>query len=212
MALKLFRELGTGAPRPSWITSVYFDRADCPLAKRAVRSPEDCLKIRTKEYYPDHSGGASDRVVFEMKRERNGLTRKQRLWLPRAELAQTLSSGALGRKATRLAGGPVVPVLAVTYERQVFQRDDAWRVTMDRDVRYYDVSTAAALQATRLSPKGLGEPTAREMRVVVELKHLGAALPGWLVEVSSAQVTRYSKFAHGMGKVSAAQLGSVQGG
>ena len=88
---RLLAEVGEPPPTTA-IISVYFDRPGLPLTVRARATPEDCLKLRTKEYFPDRSGHRNH-VVLEAKRERNGLTRKHRVWVPRASLAEALRSG-----------------------------------------------------------------------------------------------------------------------
>ena len=53
------------------IASVYFDRAGRPLTARALATPEDCLKVRLKEYTPD-LGSADPRVVIEVSASARG--------------------------------------------------------------------------------------------------------------------------------------------
>lgn len=198
LCARLGQELGEAqAPEATAITSIYFDRPGFPLAERARAMPDDCLKVRTKEYWPDLGRGARDRVVFEVKRERNGLTQKRRLWLDRGALPNVLR----GEAAQELLGGPAElhPALAVTYWREVHQQDAAWRITVDRDIRYHAVDAALALSPTRVGPELLPAAFAREERVVVEIKHLGAPLPSWL-EALRERRSSYSKFAEGMAR------------
>lgn len=206
---RLHQELGA-PPCATQITSIYFDRPGLPLARRAQRTPEDCLKIRTKEYAPDLCGGELSRVVFEVKRERNGLTQKRRQWLPRSELGELLS-----RRRNVLSGvdaGEMKPVLAVTYLREVFQRDAAWRITVDRDIRYHAVDRAVALGSQKVSVERLGRPLGSEPRVVIEVKHLGAELPSWVESLRVGRGTHFSKFAEGVARLSAGnQVGVGEG-
>src|SRR5688572_11622866 len=86
-------ELDEGESAPTLITSIYFDRPGFPLAARAISTPQDCLKVRTKEYFPDRHAEGAERVVVEVKREKNGLTQKRRVWFPRAQLRGVIASG-----------------------------------------------------------------------------------------------------------------------
>jgi VTC domain len=191
--------LGGTLPPPTRITSVYFDRPGYPLAARALRTPKDCLKVRTKEYSPDVGAGGVRRVVLEVKRERNGVTQKRRVWVPRTKLQQALTGGV--RLLPLIAGGSLVPALAVTYQRHVYQCSQAWRVTVDRDIGFHAVTPELALGGTTLSAERLGPPRAWDTKVVVEVKHLGAELPEWLAALHPGGTPAYSKFAEGMARV-----------
>jgi hypothetical protein len=184
---------------PTRITSVYFDRPGYPLARRALRTPEDCLKVRTKEYSPDLGASDVQRVVLEVKRERHGVTQKRRVWVPRALLAQELEGGV--RLLPLIAGGSLLPTLAVTYQRYVYQHSRGWRVTVDRDIGFHRVTAELALGAQRVDAERLGPPRSRDGRVVVEVKHLGERLPEWLVVLRQEGRPAYSKFAEGMVRV-----------
>lgn len=207
---QLSQELGGHLPPPTRIVSVYFDRPGCPLASRALRTPEDCLKVRTKEYSPDLGAGGVQRVVLEVKRERHGLTQKRRVWVPRTELGRVLRGGA--SLLPLIAGGSLVPVLAVTYKRHVYQATQAWRVTVDRDIGYHHVTPELALSQQSLTTERLGEPLWADRRVVVEVKHLGQELPEWLASLNPGGAPAYSKFAEGMARVHAFATDGVAGG
>ena len=198
---------GETAPCTTQITSVYFDRPGLPLTTRAHSTPEDCLKIRTKEYFPDLGGGA--RVVVEAKRERNGLTQKQRAWVDRSELQALYESGELWGRVPLSDPGALAPVLAVSYLRDVYQRSETWRVTVDRDVSFHPIEVALALGSTRLEGTVLPAPFSREQGVVLEVKHLGHELPQWLAELRAKRATKYSKFAEGMARRNAPPTGEV---
>lgn len=201
----LSREVEGERPRPTLITSVYFDWPGLPLAARALATPHNCLKIRTKEYFPDLGAQGEDRVVLELKRERSGLIRKRRAWVPRRLLSEEggqLRRGTLHRGGLLLpliARGSLLPTLAVTYLREVYQRNEAWRVTVDTELRFYPVSTRVVLAARRIGPHELGRPALTESRVVIEVKHLGTELPAWLFALQGARARYFSKFASGMG-------------
>lgn len=196
---RLASQLDAPPPPPTRISSVYFDKPGYPLTLRSLHTPMDCLKVRTKEYSPDVGACGQERVVLEVKRERNGLTQKRRVWVPRAELGQVMRGGA--RLLPLIAGGSLMPVLAVTYQRHVYQCSQSWRVTVDREIGFHRVTAQLALGETSLSAERLGAPLAMDGRVVVEVKHLGAELPEWLAALNPGRKPAYSKFAEGMAKV-----------
>jgi hypothetical protein len=207
----LSEELGGCLPPPTRIVSVYFDKPGYPLTERAVHTPEDCLKVRTKEYSPDLGAGGVQRVVLEVKRERHGVTQKRRVWVPRV-----LLQGVIHRSAGLLpliAGGRLVPVLGVTYRRHVYQATQAWRVTVDRDIGFHHVTPRLALAQEMLTAERLGPPLFMEPRVVVEVKHLGEELPAWLAALHPGNGRpAYSKFAEGMARVHTFAADGVLGG
>jgi hypothetical protein len=207
---RLSAELGGGLPPPTRIVSVYFDKPGYPLALRAVRTPEDCLKVRTKEYSPDLGAGGVQRVVLEVKRERYGVTQKRRVWVPRAQLRSVIRGGA--RLLPLIAGGRLMPVLAVTYRRHVYQATQAWRVTLDRDIGFHSVTPQLALSETTLTAERLEPPLFMDHRVVVEVKHLGEELPPWLAALHpGGRKPAYSKFAEGMARLQAITADRVLG-
>ncbi|MBI3185918.1 MAG: VTC domain-containing protein [Myxococcales bacterium] len=195
---RLSLEMG-GESHPTLVTSIYFDRPGLPLAARAVATPHDCLKVRTKEYFPDLGADGEDRVVLEIKRERYGLTKKRRVWISRRRLRSALFGQAW--LSPLILRGRLVAALAVTYVRHVWQQTEAWRVTVDTDVRFYPVATQLALSPRRVGPKDLGRCVHREERVVIEVKHAGAELPAWLYELQASRTRYFSKFVFGMGRL-----------
>jgi len=210
LCTRLSLELEGLWPSPTRIVSVYFDRPGQPLAARAMRTPGDCLKVRTKEYSPDLGASGAARVVLEVKRERRGLTRKRRVWVPRSELGRALHGGA--SLLPLIVGGSLGPVLAVTYTRHVYQSSCAWRVTVDRDIRYHRIVAEQALSQFPLTAERLAPAQWVEPRVVVEVKHLGHALPEWLAALQAGGATAYSKFAEGMTKLHTFATDGVAGG
>ncbi len=210
LCTRLSAALGGYVSAPTCITSVYFDKPGYPLALRSLGTPNDCLKVRTKEYSPDVGAGGVQRVVLEVKRERNGLTQKRRVWVPRAQLGHVLRGGA--RLLPLIAGGSLIPVLAVTYQRHVYQCSQAWRVTVDRDIGFHAVTPELALGRTTLSAERLGPPRAWDTRVVVEVKHLGEELPEWLAALNPGRKPAYSKFAEGMARVHDFAADGIVGG
>jgi hypothetical protein len=185
-----------GPPTVSRIVSVYFDGRGWPLAARAAAVPHDTVKLRFKEYFPDRGGAGGGRVVLELKREANGVTRKERVWVPRDGLAAALREPAVPAVRAWMRGCPLIPVVAVSYEREVYQGEETWRVTVDSGVEFFRIDAQLALSTRPLRRELLGEPAGREERTIVELKHLESHLPAWLAEYGDGR--GYSKFAHAM--------------
>lgn len=195
---RLLEEIGGPRPPSTRIVSVYFDRPGLPLGIRARERPDDCLKIRTKEYAPDLGAGGRSRVVLEAKRERNGLTRKRRTWVARDALASLLAAGAPGLLPL-IGRGTLMPVLAVSYARQVYQVAQGWRVTVDREIAFHTASRDQVLGPRPLDVTSLERPFFREGRLVIEIKHVGhEALPAWIAALKGGGGRGYSKFAEGM--------------
>ncbi len=210
LCARLSVELGGYLPPPTRIVSVYFDKPGYPLAWRALRTPEDCLKVRTKEYSPDLGACGVQRVVLEVKRERHGVTQKRRVWVPRLQLRKVMRGGGV---LPLIAGGHLRPVLGVTYRRHVYQDSHAWRVTVDRDISFHPVTAELALSEETLTAERLGPALFQDGRVVVEVKHLGEALPAWLVALHpGGGRPAYSKFAEGMARVHTFAADGVLGG
>ena len=197
-----------GAPAVSRVVSVYFDGPGWPLAARAAAAPHDTVKLRFKEYFPDRGGSGSDRVVLELKREANGVTRKERVWVSREGLTAALRDPGVAALRAWIGESPLVPAVAVSYEREVYQGEETWRVTVDSGVEFFRVDARLALSTEPLRRELLGDPAGREERTIVEVKHLDAHLPSWIAAYGGA--CGYSKFAqamrcvHGVGEECAA--------
>jgi hypothetical protein len=186
---------GEAAPHESQVTAVYFDGPAAPLARRVAATPADCLKVRAKGYDPDRSL-APGRVVLEVKRERGGLTSKERTWLRREHVPDAVQ-GVLAP-----SHGPLSPLVATSYRRRVFQASPEWRVTMDDGLTFHLAGWNVFEPAAPPWPEALPEPFAAEDRVVVELKHAPDALPRWL-RALARRGSPYSKFAEAVARASA---------
>lgn len=211
LSSRLCLEMDGYLPPPTRIVSIYFDKPGYPLTRRAVNTPNDCMKVRTKEYSPDLGAEGVERVVLEAKRERNGVTQKRRVWVPRWRLKSVLrgSTGLL----PLIAGGGLIPVLGVTYQRHVYQASHTWRVTVDREIGYHAVPPGLALSESALTTERLGPPLHLDSRVVVEVKHLGQELPEWLAALHpGSRKPAYSKFAEGMARIHSFAADGVLGG
>lgn len=189
-AERIARVLGSVVtPYESRVAAVYFDTPDAKLARRAAATPEDCVKVRTKAYDPD-LGGEGGRIVLEVKRERGGVTSKERVWLPPERAPAEVQRWLVP------SFGPLAPSVASSYRRRVFQSSPSWRVTIDDDLRFH------AADLSLFVPGGPSLATlppafAAEGRTVLELKHAPGALPKWLAAIGRLRGTPYSKFAAG---------------
>lgn len=202
LARELERRCGIEPSAETCLTSVYFDLPDDRLAATARASPWHCLKVRTKEYDPDLGSPLGPRCALELKRRRGTWTRKQRFWVPRAELAAIFGDGrGLGpeaRAARRLllatAGPGLEPRFAVTYLRRIYPLGEGLRVTFDRALAFHRAPAALLLGPEPLRLARLPAAAGGEARVIVEVKHLGA-VPGWAAGLFPGREDGFSKFA-----------------
>ncbi len=208
LCIKLEKALGGENLAETRITSVYFDCADGRFARRALEDPENGIKLRTKEYEPDFgNSGAAPRCVIDLKQQRGRLITKHRSWVPRAALkaifsgdpreAQHFGPEALSAvaKVRAAAGGePLMPVIAVTYRRRVFQATDDLRVTVDRELAFHRGDAELFLGPDALTVRKLGKPVGRDERIIVEVKHVGENVPAWISPLIKVEIPGLSKF------------------
>jgi hypothetical protein len=183
-----------GPPMESAIVAVYFDSPSAQLVARLHRTPGDCVKVRAKAYEPDRSA-VPGRVVLEVKRERAGVTSKERAWLPAPEVPLAISRGLAP------AFGMLAPVLATSYRRRVYQASPAWRVTLDDGLRFHAADWSLFAAGAPSWHAALPQAYGREQRIIAELKHGPGGLPEWLADLGRARGTLYSKFAVASGEV-----------
>jgi hypothetical protein len=172
------------------VACVYLDTPDGKLARRARASPEDCVKIRTRTYDPD-LGREPGRVALDVKRERGGLTSKDRLWVAPEEVAEKV------RRWLVPTFGALAPSVASSYRRRVFQSSPDWRATLDDELSFHPADWSLFAPGNRPSPASLPPAFASERLVVLELKHAPGTLPEWLDGIGRALARPYSKFAAG---------------
>ncbi len=185
LVVRLAAELGP--PTVSRVSAVYFDGPGAPLARRALETPRDCVKIRVKAYRPDRLAGCG-RVVLEVKHERDGVTTKDRRWLDRGAVRAALGSAQLGP-------GPLAPLVATSYRRRVFQPCAGWRATLDDALRFHAAGWELFDDGAPRWPRALGAALAAESQAVLELKLGVDEPPGWLRDLALRRATPYSKFA-----------------
>src|SRR2546429_1855214 len=128
-ALRARLAAAVGDPAVSRVVSVYFDRPGWPLAARAAAAPHDTVKLRFKEYFPDRGGSGSDRVVLELKREANGVTRKERVWVPRQGLEAALRDPGVTALRAWIGEKPLLPAEAEGYMPPDHRGEVTGRVT-----------------------------------------------------------------------------------
>ena len=182
------------------VRTLYFDRADGSLARRAFEDPLHCTKVRLRDY-----ADGSPWVWFEVKTREGRWTRKSRLQLTRDDVARCLAGDvrvpgrapAEGDIDARLfldeaRRGHLVAVGAVHATRLSFLlKKSLVRLTLDLEIAYHRPATAPfAGEASGMS----GPLIRRESEPVLELKHVGCLPPNCLELVDGLRPTNYSKF------------------
>ena len=187
------------------VLTLYFDRADGSLARRANDDPLHCTKVRTRQYPGDVA------VWFEVKSRWGSWTRKSRLHLSRDEAARLVrglspaeveafrplrnaeDGEAEARQHLReLAEGHLRPVGSVYADRRTFlARHDQVRITLDQQIAYYRLGEDPYSMDVAMAP---GLLLRSEPDLVLEVKH-GGTLPPWCRDlVSGLRRSKYSKF------------------
>jgi hypothetical protein len=229
------RFTGEGANRlpgaHHYVTTVYFDSPQRAIFRTSIAGGES-IKVRAKEYYDVHpslSEVATDprqlvryRPVLwlEIKHRDGDRTRKQRLPIPKVDVAAFLGSGRITGEMLSLqadhadADADAEHVLAgvaalcrevgglqagclVNYRRLAWQDAESnVRVTLDVQLAFFEPPADLWSRRTALVRESLGPPCGAERGCVVEVKWRGER-PTWidpLLERASAQRVQYSKF------------------
>jgi hypothetical protein len=180
------------------VNTLYFDRPDASLARKAVEDPFHCTKVRARQY-----GDGSPWVWFEVKTREGRWTRKSRLQLSRAEASSLISATARLRNLPARSGsdedadarsfleevlrGELVPLGAVTADRRSFLlKRELVRITLDLDIAYH--RPAAGRPGMR------GALLCREPDPVLEVKHVGCVPPSCRRLLEGLRPSGYSKF------------------
>ncbi len=197
-----------------WVTTVYFDRPDLFLTRRAIGSPAANLKVRLREYLTVQDRPRSPFIWVEIKERDRQASRKLRFQLHkrlvRGFLAGEVDLGVIltcqdcapaeaveaVRRIREVAQGRLDPVGAVRYRRESIQdRLREARLTVDREITYHrgplDLYDAwGALDREAAGPAAWEEPG-----TVAELKYRGAKPPRWCgALLGGAPPAEYSKF------------------
>jgi hypothetical protein len=187
------------------VLTLYFDRPDGSLARRAIRDPLHCTKVRTRQYPGDAS------VWFEVKTRWGCWTHKSRLQLNRDDAARLIrglspsdaerfvplqdredGEAEARRHLRELAEGGLRPVGAVFADRRTFlARQDQVRITLDQQIAYYRLGADPYSLPLATAP---GLLLRSEPDLVLEVKH-GGELPAWGRDlVTGLRRSKYSKF------------------
>jgi hypothetical protein len=187
------------------VHTLYFDRADGSLVRKALEDPMHCTKVRIRDY-----GDGSPWVWFEVKTREGCWTRKSRIRLSREEAARCLAGAGPerpradpgrdpgeGDAQARLLleeaqRGNLVALGSVSASRRSFLLHQSQvRITLDLDIAYHRPG------ALPLAGEASGIPgplLRKESRPVLEMKHVGFVPPGCLDLVQGLRPTNDSKF------------------
>lgn len=207
----------------AYVTTVYFDTDRLDLYKRAVRSSENNLKVRLREYSyrpPREAELLLPYCFLELKRRTEGIVVKQRLRLAkslagrflagediRADLAaEDMDTDVENREKlyeemrSFLALYRMQPRSVVEYRRKVYQREeDDLRITFDDHLTVYPPTTSIYEESETLRPRGEWVRGRRLDKVIMEIKSPGRQ-PDWLENVLRSFVPcKISKFTESMG-------------
>ncbi len=185
------------------VRTLYFDRPDGSLARRALEDPFHCTKVRIREY-----ADRSPWVWFEVKTREGRWTRKSRLQLGRDDAARCLAGldGPFGRfpgepgqddadarlYLNEARSGHLVALGAVHSTRRSFLlKKSLVRITLDLEIAYHRAAASPfAGEASVMS----GPLLRREEEPVLELKHVGCVPRSCLALVDGLRPSNYSKF------------------
>lgn len=219
VATRIVSRLPASSERRGDIVTVYLDRPDGLLARRALATPQESIKVRVRDYLD-----GSPLVWLEVKERRQGWVHKARLPLPREAVAPVLRGcftpmpscrcedcmRALKETLSRLGAleqGPWVRVGAVSVRRRTFYFDGApLRVTLDEDVRYFRLDRDPFDEGLMPTPDVLAPPAHKDSQAILEVKHAGI-LPDWWSEVAppegDAGPSKFISLLRHLGKASA---------
>jgi len=185
------------------VCTLYFDRPDGTLARKALEDPLHCTKVRAREYEAN-----SPWIWFEVKTREGRWTRKSRLKLTRSEASRLISRNDAAGWSSVPAGreedadarlfleealhGELVPVGAVyAYRRSFFLKRDLVRITLDLDIAYHRPSPEPDAPGT----DGMRGPLLwREPEPILEVKHVGCVPRTCLDLLGRLKPSNYSKF------------------
>ena len=178
------------------VGSVYFDNKDCDLLRYSLLGRLMLVRLRVYEAYGRYPEPLSAFWV-EVKTAKDGRRQKKRFRLNKSALVDFLEGKEAGESV--LSSNPheadkdvvrnlyresqetvltmgVKPMLMVVYKRVAFQ-SEVERLSIDWDLKYYNVTTAAH---DLYSWKDLVEsPTGKADKVILELKYLHGDVPNW---------------------------------
>jgi hypothetical protein len=197
-----------------WVTTVYFDRPDLELTRRALQSPLKNQKIRLREYFTPDDEPLSPFVWIEIKERERLSSRKRRFQLHKRlvpgflsgdldfSVILTCQSGSPApaleafRAVRELAEGPLIPLGAVRYRRRSLEGGvPEARLTLDRQISFYRGPIDLYVGARALDAGSVGKPLWGEPVAVVEVKTREAEPPTWCAAALRGVLPEaYSKF------------------
>jgi SPX domain protein involved in polyphosphate accumulation len=197
-----------------WVTTVYFDRPDLLLTRRAIGSPSANLKVRLREYLTVQDQPKSPFIWVELKERDRQVSRKLRFQLHKRLVRHFLSGEVdLGiiltcqdrapgeaveavRRIAEVAQGRLVPVGAVRYRRASLEdRAHEARLTVDRGITYHRERVDLYEVWGALNREAAGPAAWEEPGTVAELKYRGEDAPRWCgALLAGAAPADYSKF------------------
>lgn len=226
----LWRELNDFFPRygfrsTSEITSVgtvYYDNRDYDLMRYTILNPARRMLVRLRAYenYGEPPQPISSYWLEIKSKGRNQWTKK-RVKLNRMELSDFLSgrppsknngnhngNGAnsegdscFGREIQELViTMGLKPFFLITYKRLAFENEEGERVSLDWDLRYYNVGEDVYGYDSWKYP--VVEPLAISRKTILEIKYPRGARPRWIADLEknyNIQETGFLKFVEGMG-------------
>jgi hypothetical protein len=203
----LLGELGTLPPGGSFraqecrITTVYLDRPDGALARRALEGWGPSVKVRLREYFPIEGTEGSAFVWIEVKEREGRTSRKTRFPLHKALVAPFFrgqadaarildGSDPVGprerviegvRRVREIArGGPLLPAGATSYRRWAVEGGHPRaRLTVDREITYHLGEIDLYEERRELDREALGPVAVEHPGGVAELKYRGLEIPLW---------------------------------
>lgn len=197
-----------------WVTTVYLDRPDGALARAALKSPSECVKVRLRAYFSPEGEPRSDSLWVELKERSGVVSRKTRFELPKlwvepylgnrlptgrilACQSPRLNPASVGRAIDRIreiAGGPLLPMGASRYLRLAIEGGmPCGRLTLDRHLSYH--LGPFDLGGSGLPEDALGPAAVEDFGGLVELKYRGGGPPRWCARaLQGHRPVEYSKF------------------
>ena len=181
----------------STICSLYFDNDDYDMIRESIEKPEYKEKFRLRSYGVPKEG---DPVFLEIKKKYKKEVYKRRISLPLNQAEDYLLRGVLPRQQGQIfreidwlfSRRRLSPKVYLAYDREAYycHSDPGFRVTFDRDIRWWTESLSLA-DGDEGYPLLLGE----DYRLM-EVKALGG-MPLWFAKALADQrifPTSFSKY------------------
>lgn len=192
------------------IESIYFDSAQFEFFFHHFLPVETRYKMRIRRYAPNGIWSEGP-VLLELKRKRNGESKKSRFMLPLADLEKikrlqtlnfnneireinpTMKMKTLLKRIHKvndlISTYSLLPVLSIQYNRLAFEKD-GFRVTLDQELSGKGISGMNSSHIASLQDNPeiwqkaslLFNKFENDDQVVMEIKHQGV-IPNWMTEL-----------------------------